>query len=84
MKGDNKKNMEKKTQTADKKDELQKLKEENLMLQRQSLIYQELHQLQNDNYFRQQLLTLLERIAISLENLLESSESIGETKSEEK
>ena len=52
----------------------QKLKEEVKVLERQNLLLQDLQNLQNEAFWRQQVLILMERIARALETSLEDLE----------
>ena len=66
------------------KEDLQKKKDEEITnLQRQLLVLQDLENLRNEEFFRQQMLMLMERQARALERLAEDSE-IPSEKSEGK
>ncbi|MHA1880887.1 MAG: hypothetical protein ACTSYG_10875 [Candidatus Heimdallarchaeota archaeon] len=68
------------TNTKQKKEavveEVQKLEQENKVLKAQMSVFQDQFNLQNEGYFRQQLMMYLERIAVALETPLEESEEL--------
>ena len=55
-------------------EEIQKLEEQNQVLQRQLTVFQDLQNLGHEPYFRQQILMYLERMSAALEMPLEEPE----------
>ena len=62
------------TKEEKEKSEMEKLKEQNRLLENQMLVLMDMSNLKDDSFYRRQMLLLLERIALSLETSLKNSE----------